>query len=224
MTDTSTSATPTRYQRELLLAALDNRVHRLPHDARVETLDLMRCRQWIREHRADGHVLGTEAEYSGATHFRLTHLGVQLARKYQLIHLAKTYSIGMIAAYRPDLAKRHQDIVTVQSRPDADGNVKALSGQHRKLINVALTALHPAPPAAVAPGELTTTWAVVDHHATWLFLVEADSHTAARRAATETPDAKALSGRVGGFFYRRLRKSEVPPTSSRLRAATQRTA
>lgn len=221
MTDISTNATPSPYQREVLIAALQNHARRLPSDVNGTTLDVMRRRQWIREHRADGRLLGTGTSHTGFTHFRLSHLGIRTAKKYQRIQLAQTHTIGTVAAYRPNRIKRHQDIVAIQSRPDRDGNVLALSGQHRKLITVALTDLLPAPPAAVAPGELTNTWAVMDQRGNWLLIVEGDTYSAARRAAAATPDAKARSSRVGGFLYRRLRSSEIPRSFAELHAAVR---
>ncbi|MFH0245966.1 hypothetical protein ACGRHY_26930 [Streptomyces sp. HK10] len=183
MTDTSTNVTPSPYQAELLMAALKDRAHRLPTDAKATTLDLMLRRQWIREHRADGRLLGADTDSTGPTHFRLSHAGVRTAKRHQQIQLTRTHTIGTIAAYQPAHAKRYQGIVTVQSRPDNDGNVKVLSGQFRKLITVALTDLRPAPPAALAPGELTDTWAVMDEHGTWLLIVVGTTYNAARRAA-----------------------------------------
>ncbi|MEU1076523.1 MULTISPECIES: hypothetical protein [unclassified Streptomyces] len=228
MTDTSTNVTPSPYQGELLIAALTDRAHRLPPDAKAATLDLMRRRQWIREHRADGRFLGTGTEPTGPTHFRLSHAGVRMAKRHQRIQLTRTHTIGTIAAYQPAGAKRYQDIVAVQSRPDADGNVKVLSGQFRKLITVALTDLRPAPPAALAPGELTDTWAVMDQHGTWLLIVEGTTysaaHRAARRAAARAPEAKARSLRGVDFLYRRLRSGEIPPNFAELHAAVVRSA
>lgn len=224
MTNTSTKATPSPYQRQLLIAALQDHVHRLPTDANGTTLDLMRSRQWIREHRADGRLLGSGTGYTGLTHFRLSHLGIRTAKKYQRIQLTRTHTIGAVAAYQPDRKRRYQDIVTIQSRPDHDGNVLALSGQHRMLITVALTDLLPAPPAVVAPGELTNTWAVMDQRGTWLLIVEGGTHSAARRAAAKTPDAKARSLRVGGFLYRRLRSSEIPRPFAELHAVARSSA
>ncbi|MFI6277997.1 hypothetical protein [Streptomyces sp. NPDC050988] len=224
MTDISTTATPSPYQRELLIAALQDHTNRMPTDAKGTTIDLMRRRQWIREHRADGRLLGTGTGYTGLTHFRLSHLGIRTAKKYQRIQLTRTHTIGTVAAYQPDRTKRYQDIVAIQSRPDRDGNLLALSGQHRKLITVALTDLRPAPPAAVAPGELTNTWAVMDQRGTWLLIVEGDTHSAARRAAAKSPDTKARSLRVGRFLYRRLRSTEIPRPFAELQAAVRRSA
>jgi hypothetical protein len=224
MTNISTNATPSPYQRQLLITALQDHAHRLPTDAKGTTLDLMRRRQWIREHRADGRLLGTGTGYTGLTHFRLSQLGIRTAKKYQRIQLTRTHTIGTVAAHQPDRKRRYQDIVTIQSRPDRDGNVLALSGRHRKLITVELTDLSPAPPAAVAPGELTNTWAVMDQRGTWLLIVEGDTHSAARRAAAKTPEAKARSLRVGGFLYRRLRSSEIPRPFAELHAAVRRSA
>ncbi|MFJ5820019.1 hypothetical protein ACIQGT_39965 [Streptomyces sp. NPDC093108] len=86
--------------------------------------------------------------------------------------------------------------------------MEVLSSQHRRLITVALTDLLPAPPTAVAPGELTNAWAVMDQRGAWLFIVEGDTHSAARRAAAQVPDARARSQSAGGFLYRRLRSSD----------------
>lgn len=224
MTDISANASPSPYQRDLLIAALQDHARRLPADAKGATLDLMRRRQWIREHRADGRLLGTSTGHTGFTHFRLSHLGIRTARKYQRIQLTRTHAVGTIAAYRPASTRHHKDIVAVQSRPDADGNVEVLSSQHRRLITVALTDLLPAPPTAVAPGELTNAWAVMDQRGTWLLIVEGDTHSAARRAAAQVPDAKARSQSTGGFLYRRLRSSEIPSTFAELHAAARRSA
>ncbi|MEU6290395.1 hypothetical protein K388_05832 [Streptomyces sp. KhCrAH-43] len=231
MTDTATNITPSPYQTELLLAALKDRAHRLPSDAKAATLDLMLRRQWIREHRADGRLLGTGTEPTrpaGPTHFRLSHAGVRTAKSHQWIQLTRTHTIGTIAAYHPARAKRHQDIVAVQSRPDSDGHVKVLSGRLRRLITVALTDLRPAPPAALAPGELTDTWAVMDQDGTWLLLVEGTTYSAARRAArhaaAHAPEAKSRSLRGVDFLYRRLRSSEIPVTFAELHAAAVRSA
>ncbi|MEU3877660.1 hypothetical protein [Streptomyces sp. NPDC029704] len=94
-------------------------------------------RQWIREHRADGRILGAGTDSTGPTHFRLSHAGIRTARRHQQIRLTRTHTIGTVAAYQPARAKRYRDIVAVQSRPDPDGNVRFLSGQFRKLITVA---------------------------------------------------------------------------------------
>ncbi|WP_331732103.1 hypothetical protein OG613_47450 (plasmid) [Streptomyces sp. NBC_00015] len=204
MTNNSTNTTPSPYQRQLLIAALQDHAHRRPrHDTRPHAPPTVDPR------RADGRLLGTATGYTGLTHFRLTHLGIRTAKKYQRIQLTRTHTIGTVAAYQPDRKRRYQDIVTIQSRPDHDGNVLALSGQHHKLITIALTDLLPAPPAALAPGELTNTWAVMDQRGTWLLIVEGHTHNAARRAAAKTPDAKRRSLRAGGFLYRRLRSSEI---------------
>ncbi|MCQ1580401.1 hypothetical protein [Streptomyces parvus] len=224
MTDISANATRSPYQRELLITALEDSAHRLPTDAKSTTLDLMRRRQWIREHRADGRLLGTGTSCTGPTHFRLSPLGVRTAKKYQRAQLTRTHTIGTVAAYRPERTKRHQDIVTIQSRPDPDGNVKAFSGQHRQLITVALTDLQPTPPAAVAPGELTNTWAVMNQHGNWLLIVEGDTFSAARRAAAQAPEVKARSLRIGEFFYRRLRSSEIPLSFAEVHAVLRRSA
>lgn len=222
MNDTSTNVTPSPYQTELLMAALKDRAHRLPSDAKATTLDLMLRRQWILEHRADGRLRGTGTEPTGPTHFRLSHAGVRTAKRHQRIQLTRTHTIGTIAAYHPARAKRHQDIVAVQSRPDTDGHVKVLSGRLRRLITVALTDLRPAPPAALAPGELTDTWAVMDQHGTWLLIVEGTTYSAARRAAARAPEAKSRSLRGVDFLYRRLRNGEIPATFAELHAAAVR--
>lgn len=46
MTNTSAKATPSPYQRQLLIAALQDQAHRLPTDANSATLDLMRSWRW----------------------------------------------------------------------------------------------------------------------------------------------------------------------------------
>ncbi|MFH8257857.1 hypothetical protein [Streptomyces roseolus] len=140
-------------------------------------------RHWIRKHQADGRLLGAGTDSTGPTHFHLSHLEVRTAKRCHQLQLTRTHTIGTIAAYQPARAKRYQDIVAVQSRPDPDGNVKVLSGQFRKLITVALTDLRPAPPAALAPGKLTDSWAVMDEHDTWLLIVKGTTYSAARREA-----------------------------------------
>jgi hypothetical protein len=226
MTTTSTDVTPSPYQTELLMAALRDRAHRLPSDAKAPTLDVMLRRQWIREHRADGRLLRTGAEPmvpAGPTHYHLSHTGVRTAKRHQWIQLTRTHTIGTIAAYHPARAKRHKDIVVVQGRPDASGHIKVLSGRLRMVIIVPLTALRPAPPAALAPGELTDTWAVMDQHGTWLLIVEGTTYNAARRAArraaARAPEAKPRSLRGDNFLYRRLRSGEIPATFAKLHTA-----
>lgn len=71
---------PTDYQAGLLLAALADSQHRIPSDARVRTLDIMRStkRQWIRPRRRSDSLAAVEA---GVKDFVLTHHGVNAANK-----------------------------------------------------------------------------------------------------------------------------------------------
>ncbi|MFE0489216.1 hypothetical protein [Streptomyces griseoaurantiacus] len=83
-TKTSRDAIPTAYQSRLLLAALGDARYRLPSGVRRTTTDVMRKRQWVREYGVDGrpvdvgHLPGARAPLS---HFRLTHHGVNAARR-----------------------------------------------------------------------------------------------------------------------------------------------
>ncbi|MFI2378258.1 hypothetical protein ACH5AO_24835 [Streptomyces sp. NPDC018964] len=83
-TKTSRDATPTAYQSRLLLAALRDSRHRLPSGARRVTTEVMRRRQWVREYGADGRPLDPRRPERGraaGSHFRLTHHGVNAARR-----------------------------------------------------------------------------------------------------------------------------------------------
>ncbi|TWF74033.1 hypothetical protein FHX78_1265 [Streptomyces capillispiralis] len=83
-TKTSRDATPTAYQCRLLLAALKDSRHQLPSTARSVTTDVMRRRQWVREYGADGRPLDprrSDGERAAGSRFRLTHHGVNAARR-----------------------------------------------------------------------------------------------------------------------------------------------
>ncbi|OEJ21033.1 hypothetical protein [Streptomyces subrutilus] len=83
-TNTSVNATPSDHQGELLIAALAHSSHRVP-GAKGRTLDIMARRQWVKEHTSTGRLASTVRDYPGFTHFRLTHLGVNAARRVQAL-------------------------------------------------------------------------------------------------------------------------------------------
>ncbi|MFC9280914.1 hypothetical protein [Streptomyces collinus] len=80
-TKTGIDTVPSDYQAGLLLAALADDRHRIPSNAKGRTLDIMVSRQWVREYTADGRRAAAVPNYSGFTHFRLTHHGINAARK-----------------------------------------------------------------------------------------------------------------------------------------------
>ncbi|MFI7415272.1 hypothetical protein ACIBU0_42230 [Streptomyces sp. NPDC049627] len=80
-TKTGINTVPTRPQADLLIVALGAPNHRIPSTATGRTLDIMLRRQWIREYTSDGRLASTVRDYPGFTHFRLTHHGVNAAKK-----------------------------------------------------------------------------------------------------------------------------------------------
>ncbi|MGA5127781.1 hypothetical protein ACPCAG_31325 [Streptomyces pseudogriseolus] len=80
-TKTGIDTVPSTYQAGLLLAALADDRRRIPSDAKGRTLDIMLSRQWVREYTADGRRAAAVPNYPGFTHFRLTHHGINAARK-----------------------------------------------------------------------------------------------------------------------------------------------
>lgn len=80
-TKTGIETVPSAYQAGLLLAALADDRRRIPSDAKGRTLDIMLSRQWVREYTADGRRAAAVPNYPGFTHFRLTHHGINAARK-----------------------------------------------------------------------------------------------------------------------------------------------
>lgn len=90
-TKTGWNTTPTDRQADLLIAALDAENHRIPSAAKGRTLDLMYARQWVKEYAFDGRLAGParRAGYQGFTHFRLTHHGVNAAKKARAARAAQ---------------------------------------------------------------------------------------------------------------------------------------
>ncbi|PNG17016.1 hypothetical protein [Streptomyces cahuitamycinicus] len=80
-TKTGIDTVPTKPQADLLIAALDAENHRIPSTATGRTLDIMLRRQWVKEYTANGRLASTVRDYPGFTHFRLTHHGVNAAKK-----------------------------------------------------------------------------------------------------------------------------------------------
>jgi hypothetical protein len=362
---TGIDTVPTDYQAGLLLAALDDEHHRIPGDAKGRTLDLFYARQWVREYTATGKLASTVRDYPGFTHFRLTHHGVNAAKKaraartaaaergpqtmnvegigwtcvkagrkwateyegvkfelerrtrnvadgcpntgwylyggshfgeymsarfkaaavaafpyvcpkeghpraaatttpdavptaeaypanpaglaaaerdlyaarkrlraqpgltehtaltqrcaqlrYRMTEiraaLAEQFPVDTAAVYVPDPTEEYRDVVIVESGPDKDGKVAALSARHKKTIRVALDKLQPLPELPPLPaGEHTDWWAVTDKSGTEVARVQADGYDTAREAAEKVPAAREASIRDGGLSYRRLMSSEL---------------
>ncbi|MGW3627608.1 hypothetical protein [Streptomyces sp. NPDC000880] len=234
----SITAAPTAYQGGLLLAALADKEHRIPSDARGATIDLMHERQWLLQYRNDGTLLDLGTRHTPNTHFRLTHHGVKAAERFRERQNAKTVqptpaepATGTVpppmvahgphlpeaAVYEPqdDDGRGYRDVVVLLGRPERDGLVKALSGRYGKTIRVPLADLQPLPelPPA-APGEATDWWTVTNRAGKEVAQVEAPTAKQAQAAAERIPEARLYSRREGGLSYRRLRSSEVQQSAA----------
>ncbi|WP_331726061.1 hypothetical protein [Streptomyces sp. NBC_00470] len=79
-TKTGRDTVPSSYQAQLLRDALTDAKHRLPTDARRSALNVMRRRRWIVEYTPGSSRAATRGG-SGFTRFRLSHHGVNAARR-----------------------------------------------------------------------------------------------------------------------------------------------
>lgn len=230
-TSTSWNATPTDYQGKLLLAALVDSAHRIPSNAKGRTLDLMHARQWLLQFRSDDTHLDLGTRHTPGTHFRLTHHGVNAAKRFkdaQELHaLAQQFAPQTIAVYRPEFdpnaTAKKTAVVVVYSRPDRSGDRVKVNmygiGEDPTMLLVPLRSLEPLPDLPPqAEGDPTDWWTVTDRAGNEVTRVEATNYPRARTAAQKVPAAAAVSRREGGLSYRRLRSSELELTLPELTA------
>ncbi|MDH6629374.1 hypothetical protein M2271_007210 [Streptomyces sp. LBL] len=199
-TKTGINTVPTDYQAGLLLAALDAERHRIPGDANGRTLDLFYARQWVKEYTAIGRLASTVRDYPGFTHFRLTHHGINAARRVRALR-DWSFIPGRFAVLQDDAPTvKARELVTIQGVPRRDGMVKALvvSTQSTRYVPV-----HHVGPLAIGPDALS-----LPETAVYVPQDDKDRGTGYRDVVLlkGAPDAEgkiqAISGRYNGKVIR----------------------
>ncbi|MER5222906.1 hypothetical protein [Streptomyces flaveus] len=193
-TKTGINTIPTDYQAALLLAALDDEHHRIPRDANGRTLDLMYARQWVKEYTATGKLAAAVRDYPGFTHFRLTHHGINAARRVKALRDWSFIPGGFAVVQEDTPIVKVRELVTVQGVPRRDGTVKVFvaSAQTTRYVPVHHIGVLPVGPDALSLPE------------TAAYVPQGDEGTGYRDVVIlqGPPDAEgkieAISGRYAG--------------------------
>ncbi|MFJ2745269.1 hypothetical protein ACIO3O_37055 [Streptomyces sp. NPDC087440] len=208
---TETTTTPTEYQADVLIAALDNVPHLISTRTDEFTVDKLHARRWVEGRTLTA--LGCEvARQARAGRELSAALGnVATEAEPQALPSAE-FTVGSAARYDTGPTHTERDVVLVNSKPAADGTVEVLSArQGGAPLRVPLAALQPIPALPPRPeGDPTDWWTVTDAQGKEIARVQASNGPEARITAIREDDAvRAVDRREGGLSTRRLVSSEL---------------